>query len=272
MRNKGLIIAWVTAGIALVAGLWVLSRFIFPPPPDRVTMATGNAQGTYHAAAVRYQRLLQEDDIQLDLVQTAGAVENLQMLQAGEVDLAFLQGGLTPTDTDALMGLCSAFLEPLWIFTLEDADIHDLRDLQARRVTIGPPGSGTRVLATRLLTAVGASEDVTTWQEQTLTAKALHDKVSDAGLIVSSLKSERVRTLLRTPGLRPISLRRRDAYAQRYPYLEAIELPEGVIDLKENLPGQTIQGVAAAASIVARKDLHPGVITVFLMAVQRTHE
>ena len=58
-----------------------------------VNTVTGVENGAYHAFAQRYARLLARDGITLEVIPTAGTVDNLALLKRGEVSLALVQGG-----------------------------------------------------------------------------------------------------------------------------------------------------------------------------------
>jgi len=66
------------ASVLVIIGFVVAFQFIKPAPPDNVRMATGDAQGAYHGVAQLYQQYLQTQGIQLELINTAGSLENLE--------------------------------------------------------------------------------------------------------------------------------------------------------------------------------------------------
>ncbi len=110
----------------LVVAYWVLD----PTPPKKVVLATGVDQGAYAEFAKRYVQLLKQHDITVELRPTAGAAENLKLLQDENsgVDIAFVQGGADEKDRrpedeegDALVSLGSLFYEPVWLFYREDS-------------------------------------------------------------------------------------------------------------------------------------------------------
>src|SRR5215831_14071356 len=61
--------------LTLVAFLIAL-HFVRPAPPRQVVMATGARDGAYYQFGLRYQTLLAREGIQLDVRETAGAIEN----------------------------------------------------------------------------------------------------------------------------------------------------------------------------------------------------
>lgn len=271
MRQWILYGVWVAVGVAVILGLWMVARAVAPPPPETIVIATGGPAGAYAVMAERYQAVMARRGVTLEIRNTAGSVENLQLLRDNEVDVAFLQGGTAPEDPGDLIGLCSVFLEPMWVFVPETAEFEDLRGLRGQRVAVGVEGSGTRRLAMTILTETGVTRQTATLLDERADASALRSGTLDAAFVVGALQSGTVQQMLAAPGVRALSLRRQAAYARRHSYLEPIDIPEGLIDPAQNLPPEPIHGIGAAAELVAHQSLHPGIITVLLRAVQEVH-
>ena len=79
-----------TVVILLAAGVYVVETL----PPRKIVMATGAQGGAYHELGIRYRQLLAEAGIELQLVPTTGAIENLTRLRdpRSRVDVGFIQG------------------------------------------------------------------------------------------------------------------------------------------------------------------------------------
>ena len=108
--------------IALVAvSLYAAYRWLDPTPDKRIVIATGPEQGAYAEFAKRYQPLLREHGLSVELRATQGSSENLALLrdpQSG-VHAAFVQGGVEPAPPEGgpgVMSLGSVAYEPVWIF------------------------------------------------------------------------------------------------------------------------------------------------------------
>jgi hypothetical protein len=88
----------VVAGIVVV-GFVATYQYVDDPPPRAIRIAAGVENGAYTAFAERYARLLADDGIALEVVSTAGSVENLALLRNGDVTLALVQGGSATAET-----------------------------------------------------------------------------------------------------------------------------------------------------------------------------
>jgi uncharacterized protein len=266
---------WGLLALIVVLGFLLAYHFVEPPPPKAVRIATGGQDGAYYAFAQKYARLLARDGITLEVVPTAGSIENLDLLKTGAVSLALVQGGsAADADADQLESLGGLFLEPVWVFYRKQTRIKRLSDLKGKRVAVGAAGSGTHLLALRLLSADGITESNTTLLRENLAQAApslLEGKIDDA-FYVASPEAPLVRKLLQDPAIELLSFERAPAYTHVFPFLTSVTLTEGVLDLERNIPSRDTKLVAVAASLVARKDLNDSLIPALLKAVTEVHQ
>jgi TRAP transporter TAXI family solute receptor len=150
---------WGLLTFIIVVGFVITYQYVGAPPPKVVRIATGAKDGAYYAFAQQYARLLADDDISLEVVSSAGTVENLDLLRNGQVSLALIQGGsATNEDKVRLQSLGSLFLEPVWIFTPRQQPVKRFSELKGKRVAVGAVGSGTSLLGMQILSAAGVTE------------------------------------------------------------------------------------------------------------------
>jgi uncharacterized protein len=266
---------WGLLALIVVLGVLVAYQFVEPPPPKAVRIATGGQDGAYYAFAQKYARLLARDGITLEVVSTAGSIENLDLLKSGAVSLALVQGGsAADADRDQLESLGGLFLEPVWVFYRRPTRIKRLSDLKGKRVAVGAAGSGTQLLAIRLLSADGITESNAMLLHESLsqTAPSLFKGKIDAAFFVASPEAPLVRKLLQEPAIELASFDRAAAYTRLFPFLTSVTLTEGVLDLERNIPSHDTKLVAVAASLIARKDLDDNLIPALLNAVTEVHQ
>ncbi|MCM5682341.1 C4-dicarboxylate ABC transporter substrate-binding protein [Schlegelella sp. S2-27] len=276
----------VIALLLIVGAFWLLD----PTPPKRLVMATGAEQSAYEVLGRRYRDALAPFGIEVELRASAGSAENLASLQsAGSgVDVAFVQGGTyrpppgehDPHDLD-LASLGSLFYEPVWLFYREDSAkrllkkprLESITELKGWRMNAGAPGSGVKVLAEELLelNALPPQELQLSHLANTPAVVELLEARSDAMLFVSAPHSPLIQMLLQTPGIRLFSFSQAQAYARKLPYLSAVTLPRGVVDLSRDLPGEDVQLIAPTATLVAREGLHPALVQLLMQAAGRIH-
>ncbi len=258
--------------VVIVVGFVAAYQFVEPAPSRELRMAAGPEGGAYYAFAQRYHNILEASGIDLIVEETDGSVENFRLLETGEVDVAFLQGGVGNPQAENLQALGSVFLEPLWIFTKGPSQLKRLRELEGHTIAVGGDGSGTRALLRILLQGTGLSDLVTLSPLVSDDAViALRDDEIDAVGTVASVDSRTVRTLATDPEIAIAGLERADGFDQAYPYLDTITLSEGVLDFELNHPRQPIELVAAHASLVGQANLHPAHVAILLIAAREVH-
>jgi TRAP transporter TAXI family solute receptor len=270
-------------GLCLGALALTYLLFVEAPPPRKVTIASGGKSGAYYQHAQQYADLLREEGLTLDVRETKGSVENLQLLrdEKSGVDIAIVQSGVAgPEDREQLRSLGSLYREPLWVFYRGEKPLDRLSQLAGKRLGIGPPGSGTHAIAVHLLAVNGLGGSAASRENPpvslvsdsvTAAAAALQKGELDAAFFVAGLEADYVRDLLHDERVRLLSFRQHEAYHRRFRFLAPVTLPAGLVNLGDNLPRQDIDLVAPTAMLVVRKDFHPALVPLFLTAATRVH-
>ena len=130
---------YVSAVLLRLLDLVFAYQFVGPPPPDRITIATGSRQGAYFAFAERYREILARDGVTVEVRETQGSVENIALLESPDsgVDVAFVQGGTGSYATgDELVSLASLYYEPMWVFYRRGMPHERVIDLIGKRVSL----------------------------------------------------------------------------------------------------------------------------------------
>ncbi len=274
-RIRDLLVTYGIAVLLVLGAVFAAYQFVDPAPPREIVLATGEAGGAYNSFGKQYVTAMSRHGISIELRETAGSVENLELLATDSgVHLAFMQSGLADSEAaTGVMALGSVYFEPLWLFLRADFPIEHLDGLEGARISVGAEGSGARVISMALLAANGVTADNAELYEHSyadaLTALAAGD--IEAAFFVASPQSDVIRQLLTLPDVHLYDFDRAQAYARLYPNLSAVLLPEGVMDLASNLPAHDIVTVAPAAMLASREDLHPALIDLLLVVASEIH-
>ena len=97
---KPLVVA-VSSAAMVLAVLYIAYRWVDPLPPRHLTIAAGPAESGYDNSARQYARMLTRDGVELEVGNSTGAVEDLNLLRdAGAgVQVALTTFGVTqPSD------------------------------------------------------------------------------------------------------------------------------------------------------------------------------
>jgi len=173
------------------------------------------------------------------------------------------------------------FYEPLWLFYRADVAkklnregvIREFSQLRGLRVNVGARGSGIPGVVSRLMAAnLMDRDDIKRSNLDTTPAvMALLGGQLDAVALVSAPETPMVQMLMQTPGVRLYEFEQAEAYARRYRFLTTVTLPRGVVDLSRNVPPRDEVLVATTTSLVAREDVHPALVQLFVQAASRIH-
>jgi TRAP transporter TAXI family solute receptor len=159
-------VRWVT--IAVVAALLscVTACGERAAHPWRLVIATGGQGAVYYAYGQGLARVARAHlpGAEPQVISTAASVQNLRLVADGRADVAFTLAdsaalafdGKPPfTAREPVVALARLYENYTHLVVAADSPIHRLPDLRGRVVSVGASGSGTELIATRLLTAAG---------------------------------------------------------------------------------------------------------------------
>ena len=268
-----------TAGptIVLIGALCVLAYVIVDPaPPRHMSLATGQENSAYEEFGKKYAAALAKDGIKVTLSRSLGSQDNLQRLNDGKVDAAFVQSGSTneaEAKREGLVSLGSLFTEPVWLFLREPVKVTQLSQLKGLKINLGPEGTGIPKLFRQVLSLNGVEPSdlsIGALENTPATVELLEGRID--GLVFSSGPDALlVQMLLQTPGIKLFNFDQAEAYARRLPFLSHVVLPRGIVDLGRDLPPQDYHLIAPTATLVARANLHPALIELLVQAASDIH-
>jgi uncharacterized protein len=215
-----------------------------PGADGTLAIATGGTGGVYYPYGGGIANLLgqQLSGITASVQETNASVDNLLLVQDGGADIAFSLGD---TVADGVGGraqfegravqLCTLgrlydnFTQPV---TTAGTGIRSVADLRGKRVSVGSPGSGTEVIALRILEVAGINPETDIQRSQLgvgETAQALRDGTIDAGFWSGGLPTGALIDLASTGQMVLIPTGEfGPALAQRYgEYYDVTDIPAG---------------------------------------------
>src|SRR4029077_7985814 len=145
--------------------------------------------------------------------------------------------------------------------------------LRGRKISIGPEGSGTRVVALEVLKRAGIMHEVGELLpleplaaggrclrlEPLAAGEKLVAGEIDVAFILASADSPAVRQLLDDERIVLAGYPRADAMVALYPFLHQVVIPRGAGNFAKDRPPTDVVLVATKASLVVRKELHPAI-------------
>lgn len=217
----------------------------------RLSIATGGTGGVYYPLGGGMANIISKHIPYTEATAevTTASVDNCRLVGAGKAELALI---MADTGWDAYMGRAQfkekvplrtvAVLYPnnMHVVTLEGKGIEKVTDLRGKRVSTGAPGSGTEVMALRVIEAFGLdpTKDMTRDKlSVSESAGALKDRKIDAFFWVGGLPTASVTDLGATPGIKMKLIGHADAVPKMRETYGPIYV-RGIIPAK-TYPGQT---------------------------------
>src|SRR5262245_60991832 len=286
----------LTAGpfILIAVALLVAAYYVLDPtPPRRVVLATGPERSAYAVWGEAYAAELRRYGIQVELRQTLGSLQNRRLLRdpKEKVDVAFVQGGSNDgnqaandkkkEEMEELVSLGTLAFDPVWIFYRaesakrlgKEAVLSAIPQMRGWQVNVGVRGSGAPGIFNRILAAnfVERDELKRANLDETTAVMGLLDGSLDALVMVTAPESPMAQMLMQTPGIRLYEFIQAESYARRYPFLGPVALPRGVADIARDVPPHEVPLIATTTSLLAREDIHPALVQLFVQAASRVH-
>ena len=228
------------------------------PQTTRISISTGGTGGVYYPLGGGMANILSKNvpGLQATAEVTGGSVDNLKLLGSGKTEVGFT---MADSGWDALQGvdkfkdakvntrtLIVLYPNRLHVVTTEGTGINKLADLKGKRVSTGAPGSGTEVMAFRMLDAVGIDKDKDIKRERLSVAEsvnALKDRKIDALIWSGGVPTAALTDLAATPGVKIKLIDHGDA-------AEAMNKKYGPLYIKGTIPGKSYSGQDAATTNV----------------------
>jgi hypothetical protein len=117
----------------------------------------------------------------------------------------------------------------------------------------------------------GAPRAVLVEQDVAAAAEALRKGELDAAFFVAAFQADYIQELLNDRRVKLLSFDQHEAYHRRFRFLSPVTVPAGLVDLGRNVPGQDVALLAPTAMLAIRKDFHPALVPLLLMAATRIH-
>lgn len=256
--------------LLFVIGVSVLVYVVRPLPPFHLKLATGQPNSSLEALGKKYADYFEKNGVRLELVPTAGAYENIELLKQGKVDAAFSLGGsIVGSDAPNVVSLGSVEYQPFWLFYrgAEYDGTSPSRFFQGKTFSVNIPGSGTRHLTEKILAMHGieieGNKHMISLSSVESVDALLAGKI-DGVFLVAGFESKTIQQIVADPTIRIFNFSVAEAYAKRSKYLEVLNLPRGSFDLIRVVPSQNTQLVATTTTILTDRNLHPAIQHLFL--------
>ena len=240
-----------------------------------LSLGTAGTGGIYYplGGALASRMSLADPIRQYTAEVSGGSVENINRLADGQMDLGMVlavtayQAQFGSGDMEPVRGL--RIVAPLYpnlthVMVPRNSTDVGIGDLGGKRVSVGPPGSGTEQMARHLLAAHGLTYDDVEprYLSFSESSSALRDGAIDAAVISVGYPAAAVLEATTTAGVRllPVDPEVITSMREEHPYYSVAEIPAGAY------PGvdETLTTAAVHNWIVAMDTLDDEVVEVLL--------
>ena len=248
------------------------------PKETRLLFATGGTSGSYYplggAMAQVWNKRIQ--GLSVTVQATGGSVENVRLLGNKNAELALCMSDIAYYGQNALEvfaernekytnygAIGAIYPETIQIFVRKDGNIKTVADLKGKKVSVGPPGSGTEVSARQILGVFGLDYKTRKDFEPRYisfaeTADQFKDRLIDAGYAVLGVPNAALQDITAVVPIRLLEID--DAMLEKirakYPYYSRLVIPGGSYKGQDD----PVKTITLKAILLARSDLDESLV------------
>lgn len=235
--------------IVLAAVLALASPLGFAQQKTRLSIATGGTGGVYYPLGGAVANVITKyvPNTEATAEVTSASVDNIKLVGAGKADIAF---SLADTAWEGYNGtgkfqgkapirsIAVIYANKTQVVTVEGKGIEKMSDLKGKRISTGAAGSGTEIVAVRVLEAAGIDPEKDVKREKLSVAEsvgALKDNKIDAFIWSGGVPTAAVTDLAATPGMKIKLLDHTDG-------IPNLVKKHGPLYVKDVIPAKTYPG------------------------------
>jgi uncharacterized protein len=251
----GRAVSGVVVALFALSVLAACSASEAPGGGDRLSVATGGTGGVYfvYGGALADQITQNIEGVEATAESTSASVDNMLLIADESSDIAFT---LADTAADAVEGreefeepvpaqaLAQLYINYTQIATTAGSGIGSIEDLRGRSVSVGSPGSGTEVIALRVLRAAGIDPNADIDRQQLgvdESVDAVRDGTIDAFFWSGGLPTGAVTDLATTDQI---------VLLPSVDYLGALQQQYGEVYQQEIIPAGTYEGFDQDVAVI----------------------
>ncbi|MER5756617.1 TAXI family TRAP transporter solute-binding subunit [Streptomyces sp. NPDC002088] len=258
--------------VALGLLLWWLLPLGEEPPGGTITVSTGTPSGVYQEYGKLLRAELDKDmpNLTVRLQTSDGSQENVARVATGKADFTIAAADAVETyelnggkGAARLRGVARLYDDYVQLVVARDSGIDSVADLKGKRVAIGPPESGVRLIADRVLGAAGidARKDITPEPDGIGSAPGrLKSGEIDAFFWSGGLPTDGLQKLadgfsIRFVPIEPDLVTKLHGEGDATRYYRATNMPESAYPTVQN--GSVVPTMAVSNLLITRTDMDP---------------
>ena len=244
--------------VLITLALALIALTVQAEEKTRLSVVTGGTGGVYYPLGGAVANVLSKylPGTAATAEVTSASIDNLKLVGAGKADIAF---SMSDSAWDGYNGngkfhgklplrsIVVLYANKTQVVTVQGKGIEKMSDLKGKRISTGAPGSGTELIALRLLEAYGIDPEKDVKREKLSVAEsvgAIKDNKIDAFVWSGGLPTAAIVDLGATPGQKLMLLDHSDA-------IPAMVKKYGPLYVKDTIPAKTYPGQEKDVSILS---------------------
>jgi len=260
--------------MVVLAVLGVLSMSVGVFSASQLLLATGGTAGTYYPLGGAIANIVNKrvPGISMSAQSTGASLENMRLINRGDVDLAIVQNDVAfqaYNGLEAFAGkpiknfgvVASLYPEVVQFVVKADGPIKTWADIKGKKISVGAPGSGTEVNARQVLEAYGMSYDDI--QEQYLSfaesANQFKDGQIDGFFVTGGVPNPGIVDVSTQHKIKilPVSQEKMKELADKYPFLAPTTIPANTyLNQTEATLTPAIMALIIAGNHMSEKEIY----------------
>ena len=240
--------------------------------PAQYIMGTGGTAGTYYPLGGAISQIITDNSNKVVSVvaqATGASVENLNMINAGDMDLALVQNDTADYAKKGVMffkaplknvvGICRIYPDHIQVAVAADSPIKDISGFRGKNLSVGAPGSGNEANARQILGEfnmfngkdyVNFTPHFLSYAEATSHFK---DRQIDGFMFTTGAPNSGIQEIVTAQPLRFIEIKgaMRDLIIAKYPFFAKAVIPAGTYKGQD----KDVETIAVQACLIARRDM-----------------
>ncbi len=234
----------------------------------RLTLGTSSLGGTYYTLGGGWANIMNRvvDNIEISVEQTGGPSSNLELMEQGEMEIAFVTTWVSGDGWDGNPNSWAAGTKykeqraifPMYssiahFFSLEGSGINSIQDFNGKNMTIGNPGATGNLVGNAVIEVFGLKPKTVNAVSTEVAMNNLKDRTSDCGVNVTGAPGPAFLNAETTHDIHyiPFSSEEMAQLLKAYPYWSEGAIPAGTYKNQN----EDVRAIALWNACVVDKDL-----------------
>ncbi len=246
--------------------------------PKRIAIATGMKQGVYRSLGLSLKESIESRyHVNVDVIETSGSLENINLLRDGHVDFALYQPGTIqslnqeePKQDQNICFVTNLYSQVVHVLVRRKSGVESFFDLRDKRVCVFLENSGDYAMAKLLLEHYGLESLPETMLHLSYSEAAvlLQKDQLDAIIVTVGAQSRFVQDLLSSFKTQIMPLPYVKSLVQKNWYIYTHEIPKGFYSTyPKTIPDKDIETVATGAYLLCHQSTHTRIVETMTHAI-----